>query len=69
MKQIRYVGVVRKMSSADIAFINTCKDILENGSWVKDERVRPKWPDGTLAYTKKKFCVVNRYDLEKSFLL
>ena len=55
------------MSSADIAFINTCKDILENGSWVKDETVRPKWADGTPAYTKKKFGVVNRYDLEKEF--
>lgn len=57
------------MSSADIAFINTCKQILENGSWVKDEKVRPKWADGTLAYTKKSFCVVNRYDLEKEFPL
>ena len=55
------------MSSADIAFINTCKDILENGSWVKDEGVRPKWADGTPAYTKKKFRFVNRYDLEKEF--
>ena len=57
------------MSSADIAFINTCKDILENGSWVKDENVRPKWPDGEPAYTKKKFGVVNRYDLSKEFPL
>lgn len=57
------------MSYADQAFINTCKDILENGSWVKDERVRAKWDDGTLAYTIKKFCVVNRYDLSKEFPL
>ncbi|MBE7064375.1 MAG: thymidylate synthase [Ruminococcaceae bacterium] len=57
------------MSSADVAFINTCKQILENGSWVKDEKVRPKWADGTLAYTKKSFCVVNRYDLEEEFPL
>ena len=57
------------MSSADVAFINTCKDILENGSWEKDEGVRPKWADGTPAYTKKKFGVVNRYDLEKEFPL
>ena len=57
------------MSSADIAFINTCKDILDNGSWVKEEGVRPKWEDGTPAYTKKKFGVVNRYDLEKEFPL
>ncbi|MBR6682436.1 MAG: thymidylate synthase, partial [Clostridia bacterium] len=57
------------MSSADIAFINTCKDILENGSWVKDERVRPHWEDGEPAYTIKKFGVVNRYDLSKDFPL
>lgn len=56
------------MGSADIAFINTCKNILENGTWV-DEKVRPKWPDGTPAYTKKCFGVVNRYDLSKEFPL
>lgn len=57
------------MGSADIAFIRTCKDILENGSWVKDEKVRPKWLDGTPAYTKKKFAVVNRYNLAEEFPL
>ncbi|MBO4262127.1 MAG: thymidylate synthase [Clostridia bacterium] len=57
------------MGSADVAFIETCKNILEHGSWVKDEKVRPKWPDGTPAYTKKLFCVVNRYDLSKEFPL
>ena len=57
------------MSSADIAFINTCKDILENGTWVKDEKVRPHWDDGEPAYTIKKFGVVNRYDLSKEFPL
>lgn len=57
------------MSSADIAFINTCKSIIEEGTWVTDEKVRPKWEDGTPAYTKKKFCVVNRYDLSKEFPL
>ena len=57
------------MSSADIAFINTCKSIIEEGAWVTDEKVRPKWEDGTPAYTKKKFCVVNRYDLSKEFPL
>ncbi len=57
------------MSSADIAFINTCKDILENGSWVRDEKVRPHWEDGETAYTIKKFGVVNRYDLSKDFPL
>ncbi len=57
------------MSSADVAFINTCKDILQNGTWVKDERVRPKWEDGENAYTIKQFGVVNRYDLSKEFPL
>ena len=57
------------MSSADIAFINTCRDILENGTLVTDEKVRPKWDDGTPAYTIKKFGVVNRYDLSKEFPL
>ena len=31
------------------------------------EKVRPKWPDGEMAYTVKKFGVVNRYDLRKEF--
>ncbi len=57
------------MSSADIAFIHTCRSILEEGTWVTDEKVRPKWEDGTPAYTKKKFCVVNRYDLSQEFPL
>ncbi len=57
------------MSSADIAFISTCRNIIENGSWVKDERVRPHWEDGEPAYTKKVFGVVNRYDLSKEFPL
>ena len=37
------------MGSADRAFIETCKDILENGVIVDGESVRPKWPDGTPA--------------------
>ena len=57
------------MSSADIAFINTCRSILEEGSWVRDERVRPHWDDGEIAYTKKRLCVVNRYDLSEEFPL
>ena len=57
------------MSSADRAFIATCKDILENGTMVTDEKVRPKWEDGSLAYTKKLFGVVNRYNLKEDFPL
>lgn len=55
------------MSLADELFIKTCTDILENGFSDKDLPVRPHWEDGTPAHTVKKFCVVNRYDLQKEF--
>ena len=55
------------MSYADDLFINMCKDIIENGYSTEGEKVRPKWADGTYAYTIKKFGVVNRYDLSKEF--
>ncbi|MDF2587131.1 MAG: thyA [Anaerocolumna sp.] len=55
------------MSLADNLFIDMCKDILENGVSTEGEKVRPKWEDGTFAYTIKKFGVVNRYDLSKEF--
>ena len=55
------------MSMADKLFVDMCKDILENGTSTEGEKVRPKWEDGTPAYTIKKFGVVNRYDLSKEF--
>ncbi len=55
------------MSFADKVFIDTCKDILQNGFWDTELDVRPKWEDGTPAHTVKKFGVVNRYDLSKEF--
>ena len=55
------------MSYADKLFIDMCKDILENGYSTEGEKVRPKWEDGTYAYTLKRFGVVNRYDLQKEF--
>ncbi len=55
------------MSFADKVFIDTCKDILQNGFWDTDLDVRPRWEDGTPAHTVKKFGVVNRYDLSKEF--
>lgn len=55
------------MSYADKVFIDMCKDILENGVSTEGEKVRPHWEDGSLAYTIKKFGVVNRYDLRKEF--
>lgn len=55
------------MSYADDLFINMCTDIIENGCSTENEKVRPKWEDGTYAYTIKRFGVVNRYDLAKEF--
>jgi len=56
------------MSKADVKFDDMVNDILENGTDTKGEKVRPHWPDdGALAYTIKKFGVVNRYDLSEEF--
>ena len=56
------------MSLADHIFMDMCRDILENGTDTKGEKVRPKWEDtGESAYTIKRFGVVNRYDLRKEF--
>lgn len=55
------------MSVADRIFIDMCQDILENGTSTEGEKVRPRWEDGSLAYTIKKFGVINRYDLSKEF--
>ena len=55
------------MSYADKVFIENCKEILNRGVWDTDREVRPRWLDGTPAHTVKKFCIVNRYDLQKEF--
>lgn len=55
------------MSYADKLFIDMCQDILNNGYSTEGEKVRPKWEDGSSAYTIKRFGVVNRYDLSKEF--
>ena len=55
------------MSYADKVFIDMCRDIIDNGTDTKGEKVRPVWEDGTPAHTIKKFGVVNRYDLSKEF--
>lgn len=55
------------MSYADQVFIHMCQDILDNGCSTEGEKVRPKWEDGSYAYTIKRFGVVNRYDLSKEF--
>ncbi len=55
------------MSYADKLFKETCNDILTNGTSTEGQKVRPHWEDGSLAYTIKKFGVVNEYDLRKEF--
>lgn len=55
------------MSHADELFISMCQNIIDNGYSTEGEAVRPKWEDGTYAYTIKQFGVVNRYDLSKEF--
>ena len=55
------------MSRADKLFVSMCEDILENGTTTEGQKVRPKWEDGTPAYTIKQFGVVNRYDLRQEF--
>ncbi|PKM94578.1 MAG: thymidylate synthase [Firmicutes bacterium HGW-Firmicutes-1] len=55
------------MSLADKIFINMCKDIIDYGYSSEGQQVRPKWSDGAMAHTIKKFAVVNRYDLSCEF--
>lgn len=55
------------MSLADKIFINMCNDVLINGTSTENEKVRPKWEDGSYAYTIKKFGVINTYNLAEEF--
>ena len=55
------------MSLADKIFIENCRDIMDHGYSDEALDVRPHWEDGVPAHTTKKFCIVNRYDLQKEF--
>ncbi|MBR3176371.1 thymidylate synthase [Candidatus Saccharibacteria bacterium] len=55
------------MSKADKIYIDMCNAIIANNVDTTGEKVRPKWEDGTSAYTIKKFGIVNRYDLREEF--
>ena len=55
------------MSEADDIFCAMCADIIDNGTTTEGQKVRPRWEDGTPAYTIKKFGVCNRYDLREEF--
>ena len=37
------------MSYADKIFVDMCRNILDNGTDTKGEKVRPKWDDGSFA--------------------
>lgn len=55
------------MARIDENFISMCTDILDHGTTTEGQEVRPHWPDGTPAYTIKKFGVVFRYNLQEEF--
>lgn len=55
------------MSKADEIFVANMKEILETGFSDEGLPVRPHWEDGTPAHTIKKFCIVNRYNLQEEF--
>lgn len=55
------------MSLADKYFIDAANTIIDQGISDNNYKVRPIWPDGTPAHTKKTFCYVCRYDLSKEF--
>ena len=57
------------MGIADKLFIENCRMILDHGFDQTGEAVRPHWEDGTPAYTKKTFGIINRYDLSQEFPL
>ncbi len=56
------------MSKADVLFADMCRNILDNGFSTEGQIVRAKWADdGSPAYTKKIFGVINRYNLQEEF--
>ncbi len=50
------------MGLADIYYTNLIENIIENGYWDKGMKVRPKWKDGTPAYSKSIIGVNLRFD-------
>lgn len=55
------------MTQADKHFIETCKEILENGYSTEGSKVRTKWEDGEPAHYISVFGVMNKYDVGKEF--
>ncbi|MFO1442983.1 thymidylate synthase [Bacillus sp. Bva_UNVM-123] len=55
------------MSKADYIIKDNINKILQFGKSDEGVNVRPKWEDGSPAYTLKVFGVLNEYDLEEEF--
>lgn len=55
------------MTQADKNFIDTCKEILENGYSSEGTGVRTRWEDGSEANYISIVGVTNKYDVEKEF--
>ena len=54
---------MKGFNAADYIFKKNCEEILNWGTDTNEETVRAKWEDGTPAYTKKVFGIVNDYNL------
>lgn len=55
------------MSRADQVFLKNLREIIDEGYSDEGMDVRPHWEDGVPAHTKKRFCIVNRYNLAEEF--
>ena len=55
------------MTQADKYFIETCKEIIENGYSSEGTNVRTRWEDGTEANYISIVGVSNKYDVGKEF--
>lgn len=55
------------MAKVDWTYLQTTNKILKEGSWDTQEKVRPKWEDGTPAHTAKIFAVNNVYKKSDGF--
>lgn len=53
------------MAYADNIFKDNLRNILDNGVWDMNYKVRPKWNDGAPAHTKYITHVANTYDISK----
>ena len=56
-----------KVTQADKHFIETCKEIIENGYSSEGTKVRTRWEDGTEANYVSILGVSNQYDVGKEF--